>query len=100
MSQHTSHTESESVGQYNARIDREFQRRWSRMDIRKWKLIQSTIISFIIAAVGWEMGADPNLLVVGITAVNGVLISDLLAFSESIQVVVDDGHEEGQEGER
>lgn len=54
-------------------------RRFSHMNLARWKIIQQTIISIIVAYLALEAGADPTVALGVIAVTNGIQFSDLIA---------------------
>lgn len=81
-------TENESVEEYNRRLDNYLSERVSWMDVRKWKVIQSLLISAVIAVIGFHGGMAADYVVVSLVIVNSVLGVDYAALSD-LEIVFD-----------
>lgn len=76
-------TESESVtlmeitvGDYYHGLD-QWLRRFRGMNLARWKLLQNTAISLLVAWLVLEAGADLTVSVIVIAVINGISIADL-----------------------
>lgn len=49
------------------------------MNLARWKIIQNTAISLLVAVLALEAGADPTAAVAVIALINGLSIADLAA---------------------
>lgn len=78
-------TKNETVSEYNERLNNRLKERVSWMDVRKWKVIQSLLISAVISYIGLVNTMAPSHVVLALVAVNSVLGVDYAAIRE-IQV--------------
>lgn len=75
-------TRNESVGEYNKRLNRSLQERVAWMDVKKWKVIQSLLISAVITYIGLVNVMAPTHIVMALVAVNTVLGVDFAAVGD------------------
>ncbi len=71
--------ENESVSEYNDRLNSRIRERVRWMDVKKWKVIQSLLISAVIAYIGIVNTMAPSHVVMALVAVNSVLGVDYAA---------------------
>ena len=83
-------TKNETVSEYNDRLNNRLKERVSWMDVRKWKVIQSLLISAVIVVVGLTGGMSAEYIVLSLVAVNTVLGVDYAALKEVNVTITDD----------
>ena len=68
----------DSVAEFYHGFD-QWLRRFSHMNLARWKLLQQTAISALVAYLALEAGADPTVALGVIAVVNGIQFADLAA---------------------
>jgi DUF2075 family protein len=67
-----------SVEDYYSDLD-EWLRRFSHMNLARWKILQNTAISILVFLLAWQAGADPTAALAVIALINGLSFGDLAA---------------------
>lgn len=65
-----------SVEEFYSDFDAWLQR-YSHMNLARWKLLQQTAISLLVAVLAIEAGADPTVSVAVIALINGLSFADI-----------------------
>jgi hypothetical protein len=80
-----------SVEDYYSDLD-DWLRRFSHMNLARWKLAQNSLISFLVFLLAWQAGADPTAALAVIALINGLSFGDLAAiWGVSVEIRGDDG---------
>lgn len=78
-----------SVAEFYDRFD-QWLRRFSYMNLARWKILQQTAISLLVGYLAIEAGADPTVAVGVIAIVNGISFAELAAVWNNPQNPQDD----------
>lgn len=65
-----------TVEDYYCGLD-QWLRRYKGMNLARWKLVQTTIISILVGYLALEAGSDPTVSVMIIALINGISIAEL-----------------------
>lgn len=69
---------NDSVSEFYCGLDR-WLRRFSYMNLARWKLIQQTAISALVVVLALRAGADPTVALGVLAILNGISFADLVA---------------------
>lgn len=79
----------QTTEEYYRELDAWF-RRFKFMNLARWKLVQNTAISVLVAVLALEAGADANVALAVIALINGISFADLATVWGNRQPPVDE----------